>query len=100
MFVLFPNLFLQRFQLRNYFEILWSAGGTFHPNEPRQVEQLYLTTADGDGECVGEQILIVTAAGDFAQQVDGTDGGGEREVESRAQGGDRPVEARSRGRSR
>ncbi len=90
--ILQPDLVLQYLELSNYFQILGSTCCTLYADQPRQVEQLHIPPEDGDGDRVWQQIRVLAAADDFAEQVDGTGAGSEREVEPCRERGDGPIE--------
>ena len=81
------DLLLERFQLRNHFEVLGTSSGALDANEPGDVEEVRLTPEDRQAQGVRKKILIVAPPGDLSQEVDRTRSGGEGEVQSSLQRG-------------
>jgi hypothetical protein len=77
------SLFTKRFELGDRFEILDATSRVFQADQAVERDAATLDSECRDDERVGQQLLVLAGAGDFAKEIDWTQRGDEREVEPR-----------------
>ena len=86
----------QRFQLGQRIQILRPSRGAFGSDESRQVQTPASAAEDIHVHGVGSEGILVSAAGDLPKQMDVSNGGRQREVESTLDRRLAPVERKPR----
>src|SRR5688572_30799206 len=90
-------LLADRLQLRERLAILRAAGRTLRANERVQSEAAAMDPEEVEDNGVGQQIVVSSAARNFAEQIDQSEFSGQREIQSKFDGSPVPSEGRPGG---